>query len=135
MGSFKKLESHLFSSLASWLSEPTLGRCISRYAPLPYHMASCNTIPVTRNPPHWQYNTILRGVSVQGMKAPLDWLFDKLCMGNRYTNTVHCISNGISKLSRMTRCDKVYRAPGGILPKFFWEDDPRESSKGGVEYE
>ena len=56
----------------------------------------------------------------------------KLCQGNRYTNTMHAISAGIGKLSRVTKCDRVYRAPGGVLPKYFWDDD-EFGVKGGIE--
>ena len=59
-------------------------------------------------------------------------LFNKFCVGNRYTNTLHAITGAITKLSRVSKCDQVYRAPGGILPKTFWEEDPIRA-KGGVE--
>ena len=67
-----------------------------------------------------------------GCKAPLEHMFLKLCQGNKYTNTMHSIAAAINKLSRVTVASTVYRAPGGVLPKTFWESD-RAGIKGGVE--
>ena len=53
-------------------------------------------------------------------------------MGNKYTNTIHSISAAIGKLSRVGMASTVYRAPGGCLPKHFWDDDDA-GIKGGVE--
>lgn len=81
---------------------------------------------------YFKYNNVLRGVSVGNMKAPLEHMFMKLCQGNRYTNTMHSIAANINKLSRVSKATTVYRAPGGVLPKEFWEQD-RAGIKGGVE--
>lgn len=83
-------------------------------------------------PMFYKYNNVLRGVSVGGVKGPLEWLWMKLCNGNRYTNTLHAITASINKCSRVTKCSLVYRAPGGILPKSFWDADA-SGVKGGVE--
>ena len=83
-------------------------------------------------PLFYKYNNVLRGVTVAGVKGPLNWLWMKLCHGNRYTNTLHAITAAINKCSRVTKCNLVYRAPGGILPKSFWDDDA-SGVKGGVE--
>lgn len=83
-------------------------------------------------PMYFKYNNVLRGVSVPGCKAPLEHMFMKLCMGNKYCNTLHCIAASINKLSRVSQARTVYRAPGGILPKTFWDYDGA-GIKGGVE--
>lgn len=83
-------------------------------------------------PMFFKYNSVLRGADVEGGIPYFQGLVKKLCMGNKYTNTMHAISASIGKLSRVTKCDLVYRAPGGILPKYFWEDD-QFSVRGGIE--
>jgi hypothetical protein len=83
-------------------------------------------------PMYFKYNTVLRGVSVPGCKAPLEGMFNDLCKGNKYTNTLHAISASVCKLSRVSKATTVYRAPGGVLPKRFWREDDA-GVKGGVE--
>ena len=83
-------------------------------------------------PLFYKYNNVLRGVSVNGVKGPLEWLWMKLCHGNRYTNTLHVITAAINKCARVTKASCVYRAPGGILPKSFWDKD-EAGVKGGIE--
>ena len=83
-------------------------------------------------PMYHKYNNVLRGVSVPGCKAPLEWLFQQLCQGNKYCNTLHAITASINKLSRVSKAQTVYRAPGGVLPKSFWEEDAHGIC-GGVE--
>lgn len=83
-------------------------------------------------PMFFKYNTVLRGANVPGGIPYFQGLFKSLCHGNKYPNTLHAITAAISKLARVTKCDMVYRAPGGILPKYFWEDD-EFGAKGGVE--
>ena len=87
-----------------------------------------------QGPLFFKYNNVLRGVSVEGSTAVpfLANLFQKLCAGNVYKNTLHAISAAIGKLSKLTKCDTVYRAPGGVLPRAFWEPDGH-GIKGGVE--
>jgi len=82
-------------------------------------------------PMFFKYNNVLRGVGPHKI-PPLAEVFEKLCKGNRYTNTLHAITAAIGKLSRVTVADLTYRAPGGILPKYFWEDD-KFGVKGGIE--
>ena len=91
-----------------------------------------------------KYNAALRGV--QPPKAELQEAlfagadtdprlaaqFELLCAGNRYVNTLHCVTAAIGKLSRLTRSTKVYRGPGGVVPQSFWESDAF-GCKGGVE--
>lgn len=83
-------------------------------------------------PMFFKYNNVLRGVDVPGCKAPCRDLFMMLCQGNLYGNTLHVIAASINKLSRVTTACTVYRAPGGVLPKSFWDADPT-GVKGGVE--
>ena len=46
---------------------------------------------------------------------------------------MHCISTAIGKLSLLTTVSKVYRAPGGAMPKAFLEPDPIRFGCGGIE--
>lgn len=59
---------------------------------------------------------------------------DKLCRGNRYTTTLHCINSSIVKMGKIAQAKKVYRGvSGGVLPPEFWQ--PNEFGvKGGVEF-
>lgn len=98
----------------------------------PLQMSGFVCLRLYTGPMYFKYNTVLRGVSVPGCKAPLEAMFMKLCQGNKYTNTLHCIAASINKLSRVSMATTVYRAPGGVLPKSFWESD-RAGIKGGVE--
>ena len=83
-------------------------------------------------PMFFKYNNVLRGVDVPGCPAPCRDLFMALCQGNLYANTLHAIAASINKLSRVTKAQTVYRAPGGVLPKSFWDEDST-GVKGGVE--
>jgi hypothetical protein len=77
-------------------------------------------------------NTALRGVSVKGCAAPLAHIFEEICLGNKYVNTLHAITAAITKLAKLTEVAKVYRAPGGVLPRSFWDADGI-GIRGGVE--
>ena len=50
-----------------------------------------------------------------------------------YSATLHCICGAIGKLSKLTRVTKLYRAPGGAMPKAFLEPDLLTDGCGGVE--
>ena len=43
------------------------------------------------------------------------------CAGNRYETTIHVLSSGIVKLSKLTQVSTVYRAPGRALDPSFWQ--------------
>ena len=98
----------------------------------PLAMSGFVCLRLYTGPMYFKYNNVLRGVSVPGLKAPLEELFMKLCQGNKYTNTLHCIAANINKLSRVAEATTVYRAPGGVLPKTFWDSD-KHGIRGGVE--
>ena len=49
-------------------------------------------------------------------------MLEKLgCAGNRYETTIHVLSSGIVKLSKLTQVSTVYRAPGRALDPSFWQ--------------
>ena len=61
-----------------------------------------------------KYNGVLRGVLFPFARPT----FEKLCMGNKYTTTLHVINSAILKLSKLTKAAKVYRGvSGGMLPE------------------
>ena len=57
---------------------------------------------------------------------------EKLTQGNSYPTTLGVINGALVKLSMLTRCEKLYRAPGGALPPEFWAKGKTNVS-GGVE--
>jgi hypothetical protein len=62
-----------------------------------------------------KYNGVLRGLQ---SKVPIfRERFEALCMGNRYTTTLHAIASAVVKLSQLTVARHVYRGvSGGKLP-------------------
>ena len=63
---------------------------------------------------------------------PLVKRFEELCLGNLYTTTLHVLCAAILKLGKVSKCEMVYRAPGGALPASFWCKSP-EGVQGGLE--
>ena len=63
-----------------------------------------------------QYNAVLRGLQLDFAKAS----YETLCMGNKYTTTLHAINSAVVKLSKLTVATRVYRGvSGGRLPSSF----------------
>ena len=61
-----------------------------------------------------KYNGVLRGLLFPFARPT----FEKLCMGNKYTTTLHAINSAILKLSKLTVAAKVYRGvSGGVMPE------------------
>lgn len=77
-----------------------------------------------------KYNTVLRSFQAT-TDANSDAWFRK--DRNNFTSTLHCIARTISKLSHLTKATKLYRAPGGAMPKAFMEIDPATGMSGGIE--
>ena len=58
---------------------------------------------------------------------------EKLCLGNKYTTTLHIINSAIVKLGKLMPAQKVYRGiAGGLLPDNFWHQN-EFNVRGGVE--
>ena len=85
-------------------------------------------------PAYVKYNFVLRGCFPHLTSPFVSTYLDVACKGNSYPTTLHHICHGISKLSRLTRASKVYRAPGGRLPEAFFQRGKDENGLlGGVE--
>ena len=79
-----------------------------------------------------KYNACLRGI-IESAPEPFKHEFKKLCQGNLYTTTLHCINSAIVKLSKLTPVAKVYRGiSGGVLPEEMWRVN-KYNVRGGVE--
>jgi len=86
-------------------------------------------------PMYVKYNAVLRGLPPGLDETPVADLaeqWSQLCLGNRYKVTLHAMTAAIGKLSRLTRVCTVYRGPGGVTPKSFWQSD-QFGCVGGVE--
>ena len=79
-----------------------------------------------------KYNFILRGAWEEYSNDFIRFYVSSKCRGNNYPTTLLYLCLGINKLSRITKAQKVYRAPGGRLPKQFFEDSD-DGTRGGVE--
>ena len=80
-------------------------------------------------------NAVMRGQAPRFDREPLAVNVEQwraLCAGNLYKNTLHAITAAIGKLSRLTRVCTLYRGPGGVTPRSFWEEDTYGCT-GGVE--
>ena len=78
-----------------------------------------------------KYNGVLRGL--QSKVPSFRERFEKLCLGNRYTTTLHAINSAVVKLGKLQPARKVYRGlKGGVLPAEFWEEN-QFGVRGGVE--
>jgi len=78
-----------------------------------------------------KYNAVLRtGTGLESMQKK----WDDLCMGNKYTTTLHVVNSAVVKLGKITVASTVWRGiSGGVLPTAFW--DPNEFGvRGGVEF-
>ena len=50
--------------------------------------------------------------------------YKKLCLGNRYSGTIHAINSAFVKLGRISTASKLYRGVGGFrLPEAFLSPD------------
>lgn len=84
-------------------------------------------------PMYVKYNAILRG-GLPSSPAREAERFARLCQGNRYVTTLHCINSAVVKLSKLQRACKVYRGiANGVLPTEFFDADPESAVRGGVE--
>ena len=81
-----------------------------------------------------KYNAVLRGTpsSIPFLRQQLE----QICLGNLYTSTLHVINAAFCKLAKLMSASKLYRAPGGILPREFWTGDGNgvDNCVGGVEF-
>jgi len=86
-----------------------------------------------------KYNAVNRGGSLGGDNNKfMEQAFFKLCGGeerpNRYTTTIHVLSSGMIKISKLSVVMDVYRGiSGGRLSESFWKEDAT-GVRGGVEY-
>ena len=69
-----------------------------------------------------KYNGVLRGLGTK--IPPLVRNYERLCLGNNYTTTLHVLCTAIVKLGKVVPVNTVYRAPGGALPDSFWCKQP-----------
>lgn len=67
-------------------------------------------------PMYEKYNVVLQGVHAESLQR-LRKKHRELCMGNRYTNTIHALSSALVKLSKVLKPLKVYRRLNGGLPE------------------
>jgi len=86
-----------------------------------------------------KYNAVNRGVGKESK-----FMFDKfvsLCGGaeekeapNTYTTTIHVLTSGLIKVSKLSKAVDLFRGmSGGVLPDQFWEADA-SGVLGGVEF-
>ena len=69
-------------------------------------------------PMYLKYNTALRGL--QSSLAFFVRQFESLCLGNKYTTTLHVVNSAVVKLSKLTVAAKVFRGvANGRLPEHF----------------
>lgn len=97
--------------------------------------SSCGLLCADSGAMFAKYNTTLRScLEVDG--KPVAFFVAKhaeLCKGNNYTTTIHVISSGILKLSKIERAGKVYRGLSGLkLPDEMIKANT-EGVRGGVE--
>lgn len=82
-------------------------------------------------PLYLKYNAVLRGCGIKGFMEK-KWM--ELCLGNKYTTTIHVINSAVVKLSKLQKASQVYRGlTGGVLPDSFWTPD-EQNVRGGCEY-
>ena len=78
-----------------------------------------------------KYNTVLRGL--QSAIGFFKKRFEDLCLGNKYTTTMHVINSAVVKLSKLTFASEVYRGvSGGRLPHHFRHAD-EYGVRGGID--
>ena len=70
-----------------------------------------------------KYNSVLRGALPSSPPRDIE-RFERLCRGNVYATTMHCINSAVVKLSKLQRACRVYRGiSDGVLPTGFFEPD------------
>ena len=98
----------------------------------PKHMRNCMqpaAHSISSSPA--RYNGVLRSYS-QVPKQVEE--FERLCLGNTYTSTLHAINSATIKLAAISPVAKCYRGiSGGVLPEQFWHAD-QFRIRGGVEF-
>ena len=79
-----------------------------------------------------KYCAVLRGVPPGS--AFLTRKFQKLCLGNTYPATIYALDDALSKLSKISRAEKVYRGVAGLrrTDEFLTRDE--FGVRGGVEF-
>ena len=81
-------------------------------------------------------NKMLRA-RIAGHREGQEWRLDeerKLCLGNKYTTTIHVIQSAISKLGKINPNEKGYWGGNNmVLNERFWTNHPDLHCKGGVE--
>lgn len=62
-------------------------------------------------------------------------MFEDLNRGNAYTNTIHAVSSGVVRLSKLRRASSVLYSglANGILPESFWRAPGLGGPRGGTE--
>ena len=83
-----------------------------------------------------KFNKMIRSYTA-GHRAGQEWRLEeerKLCLGNKYSTTIHVIQSAISKLGKINPNQKGYSGVSGmLLQDRFWNNHPDLNSKGGVE--
>jgi len=70
-------------------------------------------------PCYYKYNFILRGAREELSNDFVRNYLRSVCKKNTYPTTLHHMSIGVTRLSRLTQVSTVYRAPGGNMPRHF----------------
>ncbi len=83
-----------------------------------------------------KYNKMIRRYTA-GHREGQEWrveLEKKLCLGNKYSTTIHVIQSAISKLGKINPNSKGYSGSNNLLlHERFWKNHPEMNTKGGVE--
>lgn len=83
-----------------------------------------------------KFNKMIRRYTA-GHRPGQEWRLEeesKLCLGNKYSTTIHVIQSAISKLGKINPNQKGYSGVSGhLLHDRFWNNHPDLNSKGGVE--
>ena len=75
-----------------------------------------------------------RAIRALGGRFNTTKLYHALNLDNNYKTTIYMIDSAIMKLSKLTKCDRVYRGmTGGLLPEQFWKSDD-QGVRGGIEF-
>ena len=98
---------------------------------------SCRVWSICRSPVASVFLPLGRQPVLRGLprKVPYFYtVFEKMCLGNKYTTTLHCINSALHTLGALATVGKVYRGmAGGQLPESFIKED-EYGAKGGVEF-
>ena len=86
-------------------------------------------------PLYIKYNACLRGMGVAAMEKR----WNEICLGNRYTTTLHVINSAVVKLGKLQVAEKVYRGVTGeprvataAPPTAYWRGDRRGEAVRGL---